>query len=255
MRLSDKIDPQTLERREAQLSILAILVIAVMSIGMAAAMYPLVFAHPITPETETARRAFYSFCVLSTLMVTYLTNRHIVIRRLRKKIADGQERIKLIQHQASADLLRTLPGMSRFQDRLTMEFRRCAHTGDRLSLLLVLASVNQDISNEGEIADIFGDLAKALLVKMRKDDAMYGFRPGGLGILVVAPTAAPLAQICARLVQSLEEARRSSGRFSFEMRVVNYPEQAKTAWEMEQAVRTFIPLDQAEKTAPTPATL
>ena len=255
MRLSDKIDPQTIERREAQLSILAIVVIAVMSIGMAAAMYPLVFAHPNTPETETARRAFYGFCVLSVLMVTYLTNRHVVIRRLRKKIAEGQERIKLIQHQASADLLRTLPGMSQFQDRLTMEFRRCAHTGDRLALLLVLASVNPGIVSEGEITDIFGDLAKALLVKMRKEDAMYGFRPGGFGILVVAPTAAPLAQICERLVQSLKEARQSSSRFTFETRVVNYPEQAKTAWEMEQAVRDFIPVDQAEKTTPAPAPL
>jgi GGDEF domain-containing protein len=251
MRFYDNIDPQTLERREAHLSILAIVVIAVMSIGMAAAMYPLVFAHPITPETETARRAFYGFCVLSILMVTYLTNRHIVIRRLRKKIADGQERIKLVQRQASADLLRTLPGMSQFQDRLTMEFRRCARTGDRLSLLLVLASVNQDILNEGEIANIFGDVAKALLVKMRKDDAIYGFRPGGFGILLVAPAAAPLAQICDRLAKSLEEARHSSGRFSFATRIVNYPEQTKTAWEMEEAARNFIPVEQSEKAAST----
>ena len=255
MRFADKIDAETIERREAHLSILAILVIAVMSIGMAAAMYPLVFAHPITPETETARRAFYGFCVLSILMVTYLTNRHIVIGRLRRKIADGQERIKLIQRQASADLLRTLPGMSRFQDRLAMEFRRCAHTGDRLSLLLILASVNQATSDEGEIANIFGDVAKALLVKMRKDDAIYGFRPGGFGILLVAPAAAALAQICDRLVRSLEQARQTSGRFSCATRVVNYPEQAKTAWEMEEAVRTFILVGQTEKTTSTPTPL
>ncbi|MGD0697120.1 MAG: hypothetical protein ABSB82_20060 [Terriglobia bacterium] len=253
MRIADKIEFNTLERREAQLSILAIVVIAVMSIGMAAAMYPLVFAHPITSETETARRAFYGFCVLSILMVTYLTNRHIVIRRLRRTIVEGQQRIDMIRRQASTDLLRTLPGTSRFQDRLTMEFRRCVRTGDRLSLLLILATVRKEFSGEGEIDNAYGDVAKALLVRLRKDDAIYGFKPGAFGVVLVAPNAAAVTQITNRLIQSLEEARAASGRFSFETRVISYPEQATTAWEMEQAMHSFLRVDQPAQPAATAA--
>jgi len=249
MRITDKIDPFTVERREAQLSILAIVVIVVMSIGMAAAMYPLVFDHAITPETETARRAFYAFCILSALMVTYLTNRHIVIRKLRNKIREGQQRIETVQRQASADLLRTLPGMSRFQDRLTMELRRCAHTGDRLSLLLILATARKEITNEGDRDNAFGDVAKALLVKLRREDAIYGFQPGAFGVVLVAPNAALVTQITNRLIQSLEEVRSSSGRFTYETQVIGYPEQAKTSWEMEQAMRSFLRIDQPEKVA------
>ena len=103
MRISDRIDPQTLERREFQLSVLSIVVIAVMSVGMAASVYPMVFSQPATPDTETARKSFYAFCVLSVLMVSYLTNRQIVIRRLRKDHTAGKHKIEIISREASAD--------------------------------------------------------------------------------------------------------------------------------------------------------
>jgi len=249
MRISDKIDTRSLERREAQLSLLAIFVIAVMSVGMALAMYPLVFAHPVTPETETARRAFYGFCVLSALMVIYLTNRHIVIRRLRGKLREGQARIESIRRQAAADLLRTLPGISRFQDRLAMEIRRCTHTGDRLSLLLILSHPTKPFAVEGETENAYGEVVRALLVKLRKEDAIYAYQPGAFGVVMVAPNAAALTMVNDRLIQSLEDVRVASGQFTFETKTIAYPEEAKSAWELEQSMRAFLKMDQAAKTA------
>lgn len=255
MRISDKIDPQSLERREFQLSVFSIVVIAVMAIGMAASVYPMVFSQPVTPETETARKSFYAFCVLSVLMVSYLINRQIIIRKLRKQITEGQNRIEVIRREASADLLSTLSGLSHFQDRLTMEFRRCASTGDRLSLLLVQVKLDGEILDAGEIDNAYGDATRALMVNMRKEDSIFGFHPGGFGIIVLGSEAAPAAKVCNRLVQSLEEARRKGREFSFESRIVKYPEDARTAWEMEQALRSFLSVDDPAKPVPNLASV
>lgn len=249
MRITDRIDPQTIERREFQLSVLSIVVIAVMAIGMAASVYPMVFTHPVTPDTETARKSFYSFCVLAVLMVSYLTNRQIVIRRLRRRIKEGQERIELIRRQASSDLLSTLPGMSQFQDRLTMEFRRSASTSDRISLVMVRVTAHQGLSEAGEIENAYGAAVKALLVKMRKDDSIYAFRPGGYGIVMVQPGADQIEKFSNRMIRGLEEARQAGAQFTFETRVVNHPQDAQTAYEMEQAVHSFFPVEVAAKAA------
>lgn len=253
MRITDKIDPHTIERRESQLAVLSIVVIAVMAIGMAASVYPMVFSHPASPETETARKSFYAFCVLAVLMVTYLTNRQVVIRKLRRKIKDGQARIEVIKRQASSDLLSTLPGMSQLQDRLAMEFRRSGSTGDRISLVMVSVTASKELSAAGEIENAYGAAVKALLVKMRKEDSIYGFCPGGYGIVLVGPVAELVEKFSERVVRGLEDARSAGGQFGFRIKTVSFPEDAKTAYEMEQAVFTFLPMKATASAAASPA--
>jgi len=79
---------------------------------------------------------------------------------------------------------------------------------------------------------------------MRIDDAIYGFRVGAFAVVMVAPNAAALTQINQRLIRSLDEVRGSTGHFKFETQIISYPEEAKTAFEMEQTARTFLQIDQ-----------
>jgi len=238
MQHSEQIDPIVLERREFQLWILAISMIGILSIGMATLMYPTVFSRPVTLESDVARKCFFGFCALSILLVAYLASREIEIRQLRKKLAEGQDRIVRVELQAGADLVKSCPGMSDFQDRLTMEFRRCAYSGQPLSILLFLISGGLPVN---EATAGYAAAAKGLLSMTRKGDSIYSFYPGSFGVVLAGCDRAVANQVSERFAKRLEEARGPSARFTFETRVISYPEQVRTAREMEQAVRSELP--------------
>lgn len=240
MRVFDQVFPEALEHREFQLGTLAISIIAILSFGLAMAIYSPAFSHPLTEQGDTARKVFYAFCVLSILMVSYLTDRQLLIRKLRREIVAGKNQITLLRNEASADLLSSIPGMSHFQDRLPMELRRCANSGDPLSLLLFLLSISGEVSDEAGIATVYGSAAKVLLAKMRKGDSIYGFQPGAFGIILAACDSAAAERACGRCVQGLEETQPRGARLSLKTRVINFPADMTTAQGMVLAVRSFL---------------
>ena len=131
-----------LERRELQLTILAAVFVFVLAAGLAAFMYPLVFDHP-DGNKWTLRVAFFGFCGLTLLFIGYLVDRQGMVRKLKQQLLEELERNVEMRHQASVDLLQSMPDINHFWDRLTMEFRRAAATEKTLSLLLVKAKAGQ----------------------------------------------------------------------------------------------------------------
>ena len=127
-----------LERRELQLTILAAVFVLVLAAGLAAFMYPLVFVHP-EGNKWSLRVAFFGFCALTMLFVGYLVDRQRMVRQLKQHLLEELERNVELRHQASVDLLQSMPDINHFWDRLTMEFRRAVATEKTLSLLLVKA--------------------------------------------------------------------------------------------------------------------
>ncbi|HLY59199.1 MAG TPA: hypothetical protein VKV95_00385 [Terriglobia bacterium] len=242
MRVFDKINPQGLERREFQLGILAISTIGIMAAGLAVFMHQTVFSDLAAAGDPMTRRIFFAFCALSTLMVAYLLNRQVVIYQLRRKLSEDQNRLTQIRDQASSDLLRTLPGMSRFQDRLAMEFRRTVNSRDPLTVLLFLLNPNSPPSDENQITNIYGDAAKAILLKMRNGNSLYLFESGTFGVVLPGITTTMAGRLAERFSLSLMNASDSGVRFSFMSRVINFPEECGTAREMEQAVRSVVPV-------------
>jgi GGDEF domain-containing protein len=239
MRLFDRIDPGTLDRRELQLWLLAVATIIILAAGMALLMYPAVFSDPVILTGSTMRKAFFGFCGLSILLLGYLLDRHFVVRQLRRQLIEEQLRNIALRHQASADLLNTLPEFSHFQDRLPMEIRRATSTQQPLSLLITCLKPSRELTDEGEIAAAFGDAAKAMIRRLRREDSIYLLAPGVFGILLPGAPSNVAFRVADRLGEGLHDASGASDRFSFEVRVVNYPEHTATAWDMEQAVRTF----------------
>jgi hypothetical protein len=137
MRVFDRVDPTMLDRRELHLWLLAITVILILATGTALLMYPAVFSGPIVLSGPTLRRTFFGFCALSILVAGYFLDRQLTIHQLRKQLVEEQSRMMQIRCEASAELLESLPGISHFQDRLAMEFRRASNTQQSLSLLTV----------------------------------------------------------------------------------------------------------------------
>src|SRR5215469_6286476 len=95
MRVFDQVDPQRVERRELQLTMLSLFVNVILAAGAALLMYPTISAHPVIFGATTSRAMFVGFCALCVLPVGYLFDRQIVVRRLHNEIA--QQHLKYTQ--------------------------------------------------------------------------------------------------------------------------------------------------------------
>ena len=241
MRIFDRIDSVNLNRRQWELCILALAVIVILTMGMALLMYPTAFSNDLIVSGPTTRKLFLGFCVLSVLAVGYLLDRQVVISQLRRRVAEQHRQAVEIRHEASMDLLASLPGFDLFRDRLAMEQRRAASTQSPLSLLFVGLKPLPHLSGKDAIDAAYGDAAKSLTRKLRGEDSIYHFPPGVFAIVLPAVGRENAGSISRRLTEGLNEASGASTRFLFEVHVINYPEHASTAREMEEAARSLFP--------------
>ena len=233
MDLFKKFNPKTLDRRHWQLSMLWLGMILVLIAGMALLMYPAVFGGP------TTRTLFFGFCALCVLVVAYLLDRQYVVYRLRKNLVEQQAQIARLRQEASANLLGTMPGFSRFQDRLTTGFRRAAQIGEPLSLVLVRLKPSQTVDSPGDISIALMDAARVLLRKLRTDDSLYLLSSCVFGIVLPNTCRADMNRVVDRVTEGLIDASGAGNGFSFDVQVINYPEQVSTASEMELIADAF----------------
>ncbi len=87
----NRAELDNLERRELQLTILAVVFVLVLATGLAAFMYPLVFVHP-EGNKWTLRVAFFGFCALTLLFVGYLFDHQRMVRELKQNLLEELER-------------------------------------------------------------------------------------------------------------------------------------------------------------------
>jgi GGDEF domain-containing protein len=248
MRVFDRIDAATLEHRDWQLWMLAMVSIFILTAGAALLMYPTVFSASDGPGGVVLRRSFVGFCILCFLLEVYLLDRQLVIRRLRKQLAEEQQLKARIMQQASADLLGSLPGFGHFQDRLAMEFRRAANTQQPLSLLLVALRLAREVGGP-EAAAAQGDAAKVLIRKLRGEDSIFLFRPGVFAVVLPGVRGTDAQRVADRLREGLIDAAGVSSRFTAEIQAVNYPEHTSTAREMEQIAARYFSKDKTVASA------
>lgn len=241
MHIFDRIQAEELEGRELHLSLLTAAIIIILAAGLALLMYPAVFSHSLIVTGRTLRIAFFGFCALAVLLVGYLLDRQMTIQRLRRQLVAELQRNVAQRREASADLLGTLPHLSNFQDRLAMEFRRAASLERPLSLLVIALTPSPEVSDEGEVTAAFGDAAKAMARKLRAEDSVYLFCSGIFGVVIPGADTVTARHMAERLAEGLRDAAGVSGRFTFEIRVFNYPEHATTARELEEAVSSLLP--------------
>jgi GGDEF domain-containing protein len=239
-----------LERRELQLTIMAAIFVFVLASGLAAFMYPLVFVHPDTANKWTMRVAFFGFCALTLLFIGYLLERQRTVGKLKQQILEELERNIELRLQASADLLHTMPDINHFWDRLTMEYRRAMTMQKNLSLLLVRAKIGALGSAASDNASALGDAAKAMSRKLRPTDSIYRLAPEIFGLVLPETDTLNAKRIAVRLQEELQ-AVRSKYNGTFDTSVHNYPDDAQSAHELEDIVKSMLPAKE-EYSAPTP---
>ena len=240
-----------LERRERHLTMLAAVVVLVLAAGVALLMYPLVFVHAEEASKWPMRFAFFGFCVLSLLVAAYLMDRQRTFRSVKQQLVLELQRNIDLRHQADADLLHTIPDLNHFQDRLAMEYRRASAMERALSLLAVKVTISANVEDAREATSMIGEVARTIGHNLRPADSMYLLAQGFFGV-VLSDTDTATAK---RLTEKLEpEIRRiaDAQTLTVEMFVRNYPDNAKSAHELEQAVASRLEGEQSWDEIPAP---
>src|ERR1035437_575224 len=206
MQVFDKVSQKTIDRRDQQLSVLALIMVVILGGGMALLMYPTVFGKAAVIPVAPSRTLFYGFCALCILMVLYLINRMRVVKNLRASLVEEREQTARVLQQSSAELLGTLLGFSHFQDRLTMDFRRAAQINEPLSLLLVHVNPSKVFAGGPQSEVPLGDAAKVLSRKLRKEDSLYRLSSDIFGIMLPGASEEVARQTANRLSEGLHDA-------------------------------------------------
>lgn len=240
MEVFDKVNQGTVDRRDWQLSILAIVMVVVLGGGNALLMYPLVFGRAAFIQLAPSRTLFFSFCALCVLMVGYLVERMLMIRHLRASLVKEREQLAEVQQTSSAELLGTLMGFSHFQDRLAMDFRRATQTGEPLSLLVVRVKPTKLFDQTPQAEEALADAAKVLGRKLRPEDSLYRLSSDVFGIVLPGASEAVAQHAALRLSEGLADASGATDRFTACIQAVNYPDDANSASEMERCAAIVI---------------
>ncbi|HTZ32759.1 MAG TPA: GGDEF domain-containing protein [Methylomirabilota bacterium] len=234
----DRQELDRLERRGLQLTILSSVFVLVLACGLAAFMYPLVFEHP-EGNKWTLRVAFFGFCALTVLFLSYLFERQKTFHHLKDQLLAELERNVALQVQASADLLRSMPDQNYFWDRLSMEFRRALTLEKNLSLVVVKVKRNSRKPDEDPNAALSAAV-KAMSRKLRPGDSIYRLSPEMFGIVLPETDTLNAKRVAVRLQEELQGVR-AHFNCSFDLSAHNYPEHVKSAHELEDIVKSMFP--------------
>jgi hypothetical protein len=235
--------PANLERRELQVSLLACLALVIVAIGAALLMYPVVYYNDASHVDHTLRAAFLGFCALSILLTAYLWQSNAIIRRLRRQIETDHEASRRDRTEACEELLKGMPKLDSFQDRLAMEYRRTIAARQQLSILVISLNFSTQASSSLVRTLILGDAAKAVSRKLSERDSIYLLGTSCLVVLVPGLEVS-LAQNAVSLVaEGLIDAGGVHPPFTHKIDVVNYPQDASSAHELYEAVCALVPRD------------
>jgi GGDEF domain-containing protein len=238
MKIFDQVEADNLEHRELHLSIFVSVTVTVLAVGTGVLMYPMVFSHQ-TPGDGTMRVAFFGYCALCALLTYYLWDRHRTIRRLRHQMAEDRRQIAETRREASVELLKTMPNFSSFQDRLPMEFRRVSTTTQKLSIVVITIKFPAGHASPSETTAALGDAAKVIARKLREQDSVYILAPACFGAILPGVDLTTAQRVCDRVGEGLADAAGANHRFQYELTVVNYPANAASAHELQQAVSSL----------------
>jgi hypothetical protein len=78
-----------------------------------------------------------------------------------------------------------------------------------------------------------------LIRKLRTDDSLYLLSSCVFGIVLPNTCGADMNRVADRVAEGLADASGAGNNFSFDIQVVNYPEQVSTAYEIERKAVAF----------------
>jgi len=243
MHIFDEIRIQNLERRQFQLTMLASMTIAVLAAGVAILMYPTIFSQDLLVSRLTFQFAFYGFCCLSALLVGYLWDRQITIRRLTQQAQTDNRRNSIFHLRACNDLLNTIPGIVGFREHLTAHSHQAGASSKPalLSVAVVRLYLSGMISDKNEEQTAFGDAAQVIHRRLRSADSIFVLSPGMYGIILPGMDPQSVQRFTASLELGLQDAAGVDSRFTADIQMLNSADYAKSVQDFDHAIAALLP--------------
>jgi hypothetical protein len=243
MHIFDEIHAQQLESRQLHLTLLASLAIAVLATGVALLMYPAILSREILLSPISLQFAFYGFCLLSVLLVGYLWDRQLTIRRLTSQVRTEQRRNNDLRLKASADVLNMIPGARGFREQLLTQSLRAGATLPQLSVAVVRLYLSGMVAHKGDQQVAFADAAQVIHRRMRREDSIWTLAPGIYGIILPGSDMGAAQNFTASVELGLQDAAGVNARFTSDIQLLTAGEYGRTARDLEQAVAELLPRD------------
>ena len=245
MHIFDEIHAQQLESRQLQLTLLASLIIAVLATGVALLMYPAILSREILLSPISLQFAFYGFCLLSVLLVGYLWDRQLTIRRLTSQVRTEQRRNNDLRLKASADVLNMIPGGRGFREQLLTHSLRAGSGVPAISVAVVRLYLSGMIAHKSDQQIAFADAAQVIHRRMRREDSIWTLAPGVYGIILPGSDMGAAQNFTASVELGLQDAAGVNARFTSDIQLLAAGEHGRSARDLEQAVAELLPRDPA----------
>jgi hypothetical protein len=88
-----------------------------------------------------------------------------------------------------------------------------------------------------EIIAAFGDAAKAIMRRLRGVDSLFFFRAGVFAVILPQTSTGDASKTADRITEGLSDASGACDRYTFSIKVFNYPDDTSSASAMERIVR------------------
>lgn len=243
MHLFDQIQTQQLENRQLQLTLLASLTIAVLATGVALLMYPAIFSREVLFSSRSLQCAFYGFCLLSVLLVGYLWDRQLTIRRLTQQVRIERRRNTASHLKASNDLLNMIPGIRGFREQLFAHSLQVGAKVPALSVAVVRLYLSGMIEHKSEEQIAFADAAQVIHRRLRKEDSIWALSRGVYGIILAGMDANAAERFTASVELGLQDAAGVNGRFTADVQLLTVGDHARSAYDVAKAITELLPRD------------
>ncbi len=244
MHIFDEIQPQQLDRRQLQLTVLYRLTIAFIATGVEMLIYPWIFSRDILLSSRSLQFAFYGFCLLSVLLVGYLWDRQLTIRRLNEQVRAEQKRNRELRMKASSDVLNMIPGMRGFKEHLSIQSQVAnAKVGATFSIAVVRLYLSGTISQKLEEQIAFADAAQVIHRRLGNEDSIWTLGRGVYGIILSGTDVAAAKQFATSVELGLQDAAGVNSRFTADVQPLTFTGRARSVYELEQAVNALLPRD------------
>jgi hypothetical protein len=212
-------------------------------------MYPAIFSQDLLVSRQTVHFAFYGFCILSALLVGYLWDRQITIRRLTRQVQTEQRRSGSLRLRACNDLLNTIQGNVGFHEHLSAHGRQ-AGAGTKptpLSVAVVRLYLSGMVTDKSEERAAFGDAAQVIHRRLRMADSMFTLSAGIFGIILPGLDNSTAQRFAASLELGLQDAAGVDSRFTADVQVVNSTDHGNSPQGLDHAISALLPVDALNK--------